>query len=147
MFRTENRMERRRLVIAMYGLYLVTFAGLATANKTVALLALLPASVSILAFVAVMRFSRAYTLRASPYEAPRPDERQARVRDFAMARSYLILAVIAISCSGLFAAVADDPAWWHAHHRIVSTLSFAVNFLVLSMPEAIIAWNEPDILT
>jgi len=69
------------------------------------------------------------------------------VRDFAMARSYLILAVIAISCSGLFAAVADDPAWWHAHHRIVSTLSFAVNFLVLSMPEAIIAWNEPDILT
>jgi hypothetical protein len=100
-------------------------------------------------YVVILRFTRAYTPRSSAfYEPPRPDERQARVRDHAMAQAYLVLGTLTMVAGALIFTVADEPDWWRVHHRTVQFLVvLGVNFLVLSLPEAIIAWNEPDTLT
>jgi len=139
---TATRAQRRRLVTLMYVSYVLTFVAMYLRNNPALLVA---APVCVFVYAVIVKFTRNYSLRSSPYEAPRPDEREARVREYAMARSYVIIAVVLAVSTAFVAAVADEQTWWRLHHRIFSTVGFAVNFLVLSLPEAIIAWSEPDL--
>jgi hypothetical protein len=139
-----SRAQRRRLVVLMAASYLVTFAVVFSWGKALAMFGL---AFSALPYIAIVRFTRHYTLRSSPYEPARPDERQARVRDHAMGRAYLVLGTLTMLASA-FSVFIAEPEWWSVHrHTVLPMLFFGVNFLVLSLPEAIIAWNEPDTLT
>jgi hypothetical protein len=71
-----------------------------------------------------------------------PDERQVAVRNAAYYRAYRVVAAYLLIMGPTFGWVAGEAAWYKVLLEL-HALSFFV--LVLTLPQAIILWTEPDI--
>ena len=102
------------------------------------LLALLPALICCLAYYGVYKFTRRYVIQTSRRDSVQPDEREASVRDHAMARSYLVVSFLFLLFTGLMVQHVQltDGQWNYAF--------WGVMLLTSTLPQALITWNEPD---
>jgi len=130
-----NRAQRRCLVAVMYASFLVT--GMAFTQYW--WLALLPALICALAYYGVYKFTRRYVIQTSRRDSVQPDEREASVRDHAMARSYLVVSFLFLLFTGLMVQHVrlTDGEW--------NYVFWGVMLLTSTLPQALITWNEPDI--
>jgi TRAP-type uncharacterized transport system fused permease subunit len=119
----------------MYASFLVT--GIAYTQYR--LLALLPALICCLAYCGVYKFTRRYAIQTSRRDTVRPDEREASVRDHAMARSYLVVSFLFLLFTGLMGQRVQftDGEW--------NYIFWAVMLITSTLPQALITWNEPDL--
>jgi hypothetical protein len=130
-----SRAQRRCLVAVMYASFLIT--GIAYTRYW--WLALLPAAICCLAYFGVYKFTRRYAIQTSRRDTVHPDEREASVRDHAMARSYLVVSFLLLLFTGLMGQHVHltDGEW--------NYLFWAVMLLTSTLPQALITWTEPDL--
>lgn len=97
-----------------------------------------------LSFVIAARSLRAITQQAKNQEL---DERQRMIRNHAYFRSYQILsvAVMAMATYLLFAHRLDVPWLPQVGGVAAAPLYIGFYWAILALPDAIVAWNEPDL--
>ena len=129
-----TRAQRRCLVVLMYVSFLATGAAFSW-NRFVAFP---PALLCCLAFLGLYKLTRPYAIPTSRRDPILPDEREASVRDFAMARSYLVVSFLFLLLVGLMQQHVHitDPEW--------NYLLWGVMLLTSALPQSVIAWLEPD---
>jgi hypothetical protein len=73
-----------------------------------------------------------------------PDERDERVRDHAMARSYQVASGLLLFMFSWLSAAANGVHWWHpATPGEWWFVYWGVMLVVWTLPQAIISWSEP----
>jgi len=133
-----TRARRRLVVVTLYGSFLLTGAGTAFSHGR--LLAVFPALVCFLAYRGIYKFTRRFAIQTSRHDPVHPDEREAAVRDHAMARSYLVISFLFLLFAGLMGTGQHvrltDGEW--------NYVFWAVMLLTSTRPQSLIAWNETD---
>lgn len=130
-----NRAQRRWMVAVMY----VSFAITGVVFSGARMLAVFPAVVCFAAYLGVYKFTRRYAIQTSRRDPVHPDEREASVRDHAMARSYLVVSFLFLLFTGLMGQRVHltDGEW--------NYIFWAVMLITSTLPQALITWNEPDV--
>jgi hypothetical protein len=135
-----SRAERRCLVILMYSSFLL----LGVAFPASRLLATILALLCLVGYWGIYKVTRRYAPENARGDDIAADEREAAVRDRAMAKSYLVLSSLFVVVTGFMAAAGSDPHGWYATPKQWNYLFVGVLLLTSTLPRAVIAWNEPD---
>lgn len=150
----DRRARRRGLVVVLYASYASLIACFALAGKSglglVFAAGLLPSGVALMsAFWALSQLALPYATEGAGREAQLVDERQLQVRDRAFYRAYQILS----SLFGLWIvyesiARTNERQWFWVPQTFDQYQAIVWGYLLVSMtlPSALIAWNEPDLI-
>lgn len=79
---------------------------------------------------------------AKPPQDTRPDERQRTIWDRALRKAYVVVLAVLLVVTGYLLFV--WPLLRLPRGEILPLLSIAIFLLALSLPNAIVAWTEPD---
>ena len=146
-----RRGRRRWVVAAMYASFAAMGLSLEIADATgMAWLKGLAAPFGLaclIAFYLVYQFTKGYAIQSNPSRrhALVADEREAKVRDHAMARGYLVISFLLLFSVGWMGNVAEGAWWWRPRTSGEwKFLFWAVLLLTSSLPQSLIMWNEPD---
>ncbi len=144
-----SRLERRIVVVATYAAFALALL-LAPYGKADGLLWLRAAAIGLAVtgaagYAAILGYSKRFAVRSQRCEHVVPDEREAAVRDRAMARAYTVVAVATIIGGAWMWIAADDPRHWTPRTGTDWFEVLVVTQVVMgSLPQAMIAWGEPD---
>lgn len=150
----DRRARRRGLVVVLYASYASLIACFALAENSalglVFVAGLLPSAVALMsAFWALSQVALPYATEGTGRKAELVDERQLQVRDRAFYRAYQILS----SLFGLWVvyegiARTNERQWFWVPQTFDQYQAIVWGYLLVSMtlPSALIAWNEPDLI-
>lgn len=153
-FPIDRRSRRRGLVVVLYASYASLVACFALAENSglglVFAAGLLPSGVALMsAFWALSQLALPYTTEGTGRKAEMVDERQLQVRDRAFYRAYQILS----SLFGLWVvyegiARTNERQWFWVPQTFDEYQAIVWGYLLVSMtlPSALIAWTEPDLV-
>ena len=142
--------ERRLAVVATYAVFAVGMA-LAVYGKAhdllwVRLIAAVAMVPCIAGYTAIRGYASQYLGQACMGSIEFPDEREATVRDRAMARAYRVVVMASIIAVGWMMIADNDPRVWVPRS---STDWFGVLVVIQvvmgSLPQAMITWGERDL--
>ena len=144
-----TRAQRRAVVTTMYASFAITIGfGVLAGLSHIRWLGYLEFPGIFLCawgFLALSKMTRRYALQDTCSNPEMADERQAKVRDNAMARSYLIVSLILMGVVLWMEMGTDSPKFWRpANFSEWQPVFWGVMLLTSTLPQAMIAWKEPD---